>query len=641
MTRDAGSRTALRIFVSYSRADRARIVPLTQALEQAGHTVWWDQKIDGGSPFAKTIEQELENADVVLVAWSAAAVASDWVRDEAGHARDRRCLVAITLDGIEPPLGFRQYHAIGFAGWNGRADAPELHDLLRSAAAAGDGSAPVAFRSTLDRSGPSRRGMILGGGAAVVAVGAAGLMAWHPWQTAGTANSVAVLPFANLSGDPAQVYFSDGLAEEIRATLARNPALKVAAPTSAAEFRDRAADFRSIAKALDVAFVLEGSVRKGGDVARVVATLIDAHTGFTSWTQTFDRKLADILAVQSEIANTVEGALSARMGSDASAARGNGSTTNIVAYDAFLQGRALFDSDAGESSDQGALAKFDAAIAADPGYAAAYAARSHALAAIASQYGKGSELRVQYQAAIVAAKRATALAPNLAAAHLALGYATFTGLLDARAAQPSYDRAAALGQGDADVLVLVAFYQSKTGKFNDALRSVRRARTLDPLNPRTYRTECSILVASRRYSHAIAAGRRALAMSPKLSTVHSMLGAAYLGLGDVTRAKAEYVAEPGETLRLAGLAVCALRIGDVAAARTALAQIVTLGGDAAAYQQAQVLAQMGQRDDAIAALQRAYSASDGGLTSLRNDAMLDPLRRDPRFVRLLGELGMG
>ena len=640
MTVEADIRTARRIFVSYSRADRARIVPLTQALERAGHTVWWDQKIDGGSPFAQTIEQELENADAVLVAWSKAAVASDWVRDEGGHARDRHRLVAITLDGIEPPLGFRQYHAIDFASWNGRDDAPEFHDLLRSVAAAGDGSAPVALRAP-DRPGSSRRKAILGGGAALVAAGAAGLLAWRPWQTAGTANSVAVLPFATLSGDPAQAYFSDGLAEEIRAPLARNPALKVAAPTSAGEFRDRAADFRSIAKALDVAFVLEGSVRKGGDVARVVATLIDAHTGFTSWTQTFDRKLADILAVQSEIANTVEGALSARMGSGASAARGNGGTTNVAAYDAFLKGRALFDSDTGESSDRGALARFDAAIAADPGYAAAYAARSHALAAIASQYGKGSDLRVQYLAAIVAAKRATALAPNLAAAHLALGYATFTGLLDARAAKPSYDRAAALGQGDADVLVLVATYQSKTGQFDEALRSVRRARTLDPLNPRTYRTECSILIASRKYSQAIAAGRRALAMGPKLSTVHAMLGAAYLGLGDVARAKIEYAAEPVEMLRLAGLAVCAQRTGDIAAARAALAQIVASSGDAAAYQQAQVLAQMGRRDEAIAALQRAYTASDGGLTALRNDAMLDPLRRDPRFVRLLGELGMG
>lgn len=640
MTVEADIPPARRIFVSYSRADRARIVPLTQALERAGHTVWWDQKIDGGSSFAKTIEQELENADAVLVAWSKSSVASDWVRDEAGHARDRHRLVAISLDGIEPPLGFRQYHAIGFAGWNGRDDAPEFHDLLRSVAAAGDGSAPAAMRPA-DRSGSSRRKMILGGGAAVVAMGAVGLVAWRPWQATGTTNSVAVLPFSNLSGDPAQVYFSDGLAEEIRATLARNPALKVAAPTSAAEFRDRAADFRTIAKALDVAFVLQGSVRKGGDVARVVATLIDAHTGFTSWTQTFDRKLADILAVQSEIANTVEGALSARMGSGGSTARGNGGTTNIAAYDALLQGRALFYNDGGEASDREALAKFDAAIAADPGYAAAYAARSHALAANASQYGKGSGLRAQYEAAIVAAKRATALAPDLAVGHLALGYATFTGLFDARAAQPSYDRAAALGQGDADVLVLVAAFQSKTGRFNEALGSVRRARMLDPLNPRTYRTECGILVASRRYSLAIDAGRRALAMNPKLYTVHSMLGAAYLGLGKVAQAKAEFAAEPSEPLRLAGLGICAQRIGDGAAAQAALAQIVTSGGDAAAYQQAQLLAQMGRRDEAIAALQRAYSASDGGLTSLRNDAMLDPLRRDPRFVRLLGKLGMG
>lgn len=641
MNRDLDSPTVLRIFVSYSRADRGRIVPLTQALEQAGHTVWWDQKIDGGSPFAKTIEQELDNADVVLVAWSQTAVASDWVRDEAGHARDRGRLVAITLDGTEPPLGFRQYHAIGFANWAGRADAPEFTDLLRSITATGEGAAPVPFTTQVTPAKTSRRTLIAGGALAAVAAGAGGLFVWHPWQATRTANSIAVLPFVNLSGDPAQAYFSDGLAEEIRAALARNPALKVAAPTSSAELRTRNADVKAIAAALGVAYVLEGSVRKGGDVARVVATLIDAATGFTSWTQTFDRKFADILAVQGEIAGTVETALSARMGgTDPADGHGYGGTSNVAAYDAFLQGRALFDSDAGEASDRGALAKFDAAIAADPGYADAHAAQSRTLAAIASKDGKGSELRMQYQAAIAAGKRATALAPNLADGHLAVGFAIFAGLLDARAARPGYDRAAELGQGDADVLLLVALFQGKIGRYDQAIAMVRRAQALDPLNPRAYRAECSIRLMARQYKAAIPAGKHALELNPKLSGVHGMLGFVYLGLGDVARAKAEFIVEPSKYSHLVGLAICALRQGETRDSSSMFTDLISQFGDGSSYQQAQYLAQQGQRDRAIAALQRAYAASDAGLTLIKNDAMLDPLRRDRRFVQLLAEMGL-
>ena len=638
MTADADNPAALRIFVSYSRADRARIVPLTRALEQAGHTVWWDQKIDGGSPFAKTIEQELENADAVLVAWSQTAVASDWVRDEAGHSRDRGRLVAITLDGTEPPLGFRQYHAIGFAGWNGREDAPQFKDLLRSVAAAGDGSAPVALSPQAGAANPSRRVLITGGALAAVAAGTGALFVWHPWQATRTANSIAVLPFINLSGDPAQAYFSDGLAEEIRAALARNPVLKVAAPSSSAELRTRNADVKAIAAALGVAYVLDGSVRKGGDVARVVATLIDAATGFTTWTQTFDRTFADILAVQGEIANTVENALSTRVGSVG--VRGTGGTTHVAAYDAFLQGRALFDSDTGEVSDRGALAKFDAAIAADPGYAAAHAAQSRTLAAIAAQYGKGSELRMQYQAAIAAGKRATALAPNLADGHLAVGFAVFAGLLDARAARPGYDRAAELGQGDADVLLLVALFQGKIGRYDQAIAMVRRAQTLDPLNPRAYRAECSIRLMARQYKAAIPVGKHALELNPKLSGVHGMLGFVYLGLGDVARAKAEFLMEPGKYSHLVGLAICALRQGETGVSSSMFTELISQFGDGSSYQQAQYFAQQGQRDKAITALQRAYAASDAGLTLIKNDAMLDPLRRDPRFVQLLADLGL-
>lgn len=623
-----------RLFISYARADRARVAPLARALETAGHTVWWDTLIDGGTAFARTIETELDRADAVIVVWTRSSIESDWVRDEAGRGRDRRRLVPVTIGGVDPPLGFRQYHAIDLSRWDGRVEGAEFHALERGIHAV-RGIAPPEPRRAGRLHVPRRTMLMAGGGAAVLAA-AGGLALWRPWRGATPDNTVAVMPFKNLGGDPAQDYFSDGLAEEIRGTLAHNPALQIAAPTSTRALRDHGDDVRAIADQLGVAHVLLGSVRKAGDVVRVVASLVSAANGFTAWSQTFDRKLTDIFAVQSEIANTVARALSASVAAKSTAL---GGTDNIAAYDAFLQGRALFDSDGGEQSDRAALAKLDRAVAADPHYALAHALRSRVLAALASQYGRGNALRAQYDAAIAAARTAVALAPQLAAGHAALGFATFNGLLDARGARDAYDRAAQYGAGDADILVLVAFFRSKTGHPDDALTAIHRAQTLDPLNPRTWRAEGSILLAARHFAPAIVPLEKALGMNPGLSTAHSMIGTAHFALGDFSAAQAAFKAEPADSLRQAGLAICAFQTGDKAGAQRLLDRLTAENGDGAAYQQAQVLARMGRGNDAIDALLRGLAASDGGLTGLLGDVMLDPLRDDARFNRLLADIG--
>lgn len=623
-----------KVFISYARVDRARVARLADALTATGHEVWWDALIDGGSAFAKAIETQLESADAIIVAWSATSVDSDWVRDEAGRGRDRRRLVPVSVDGTLAPLGFRQYHTIDLGRWNGRADAAEFQSVERGIATVR--SAPLPVHAAAKAPVVSRRSAMLAGGGVAVAAVAAGLVVLKPWQATSAGNGVAVLPFKNLSGDPGQAYFSDGLAEEIRAALTRNAALKVAAPTSTNEFRDRGDDVRAIARSLGVAYVLEGSVRKAGDVVRIVSSLIDAGSGFTSWSLTFDRNLTDIFAVQSEIAAKVERALADKV---TPRPVSTGGTASVAAYEAYLQGRALFNADEGEASDRAALAKFDAAIAADPKYAAAYAARSRSLAGLASIYGKGNDLREQYDAAANSARKAVALAPNSAAAHAALGFVTFNGLLDARAAREPYARAAELGRGDADILVLVAFYASKTGRHDDALRAIHRAQSLDPLNARTYRAEGSILNAARRHAAAIAPARKALSMKPKLSNAHAIIGTAYYALGDVAAARAAFMAEPAAAIGLGGIAICANRARDKAGGQAALAKLVADYGDGAAYQQAQVFAQMPAVEPAIEALLRARASSDGGLTGIMGDVMLDPVRRDPRFVRLLTELG--
>ncbi len=630
------------LFVSYARADREKVRPLVDALIVAGYPLWWDALIAGGAAFATTIEGKLAAAEAVIVVWSANSVASDWVRDEAAHARDRKRLVPVTIDGAEPPLGFRQYHTIDLSRWNRRADAAEFASLEGGIAAAADAAVGLEYSAPVARTGVSRRALIVGGGGIAVVAAAAAVVTIKPWRQGVASNALAVLPFANLSGDRSQDYFSEGLCEEVRAALVRVAGLKVAAPTSSNEFRDHKEDAREIARKLGVGYLLDGNVRKSGNLVRIDVTLTDVAAGFASWSQSFDRKLDDIFALQSEIAVTVASALLSHVSTATGTAPGKapGGTTVVAAYDAFLRGRALFNGDAGESADRAALARFEEAISLDPAFAAAHAARSRSLAGIASLYAKADRIVETYGAAVAAAQRAVALAPDLAAAHLALGYATLNGFLDFRGSRTAYDRAFALGQGDADILLMYAYFTAKAGRGEDARRVIVHAEQLDPLNPRTFRADSAIELATGNYRSAVARAEQALAMNAKLSSAHSQIGFARLMLADAGAARAAFAAEPLPILRLAGQAIVEHKLGNLPAAEAALAELVTQHGDNASYQQAQVLAQWGRTEGAFAALERAYDIRDGGMASTLVDPMFEPLRNDARYNRLLGRMGL-
>jgi TolB-like protein/Tfp pilus assembly protein PilF len=627
----AKSKRAL-IFISYARTDRPRVAPIAAALLAQGYDVWWDAMIEGGAGFAKMIEAKLEAADAVIVCWSATSIVSDWVRDEAAHARDRKRLVPVSLDGTEAPLGFRQYHIVDLTKWQARADSAEMASVMAGISGV-QGAAPAPILATSKAGFDRRKALMLGGGA--VAVAAGGLVVFNPFKSGRLANSVAVLPFANLSGEKEQIYFSDGLSEEIRSALARNPALKVAAPTSANAFRDRATDAKAIGSKLGVAFLLEGSVRRAGDIVRIAAELVDTKSGFSKWSQSFDRQLTDVFAVQSEIARIVAEALAVRV---AIAKPGTGGTSNVAAYDAFLKGRALFNADGGEESDRAALAQFDAAIAADPNYADAHAARSRALVSIASQYTKETELRAVYDAGVSAAKRAVQIAPDLSATQLALAYALYTGQLNVKAARAPYDRAAKLGAGDADVLTLFAVYCSRNLRSNEAISAANRAMELDPLNSRTFRSAGLVQYAARHYSEAIALAKQSLSLNPTLRNANGHIGNASLNLNRLPDAQASFLVEKSDLLRLPGLAIVEHRMGNEKGAKAALAQLVSTLGDSAAYQQAQILAQWGDTPDALTMLDRARALGDSGLLIALMDPFLDPLRKEARFVQLLKEL---
>jgi TolB-like protein len=672
-----------RVFLSYAREDRPAAEPLIRALEAAGYDVWWDGLLIGGVAFARTTEDALETADAVVVLWSRQSRDSHWVRDEATRGRDRGCLVPVSLDGAEPPLGFRQFQVIDLRPWNGDPNAPEIRAIVRALEvvrqnapgagatgtvrrplAAGQASAsstpaPVAPVSAgaLAASSPrglTRRTALIGGGAALVAAVGAGVYAWQRRATprAAATNSLVVLPFKNLSGNPEQDYFSDGLSAEVRAALARNRALRVIAQVSSDALRQRNVDAVQMAAAVGVAYLLDGSVRLAGSTFRIVAELIDGTTGFSRWTETFDRPIDDVLAVQSEIASAVETALAATLAAPdgTTAAQGNGAagaarpqtpggTSDVVAFDAYLRGRALFDQADGEAGERAALAQFDAAIARDAKFAAARAARARSLTVIANQYAPASETRAMYAEALREAEAAVTLAPDFAGAHSTLAFTRFQGHLDVAGARAPYERSRELGAGDATVMGRYALYCALTGQADAALAAIQRATNLDPLNPLIHRAEGTVHYAARNYAAVDAPVRHAMTLNPKLAGAHAILGNAQLMLGRAKEARAEYLLERHDLVRLPGLAIVEQRLGDVTAALAALADLVRTIGDGALYQQAQVHAQWGEADASLALLERARAAGDSGLIYLRTDPLLDPVRTRPEFQRMLTRLG--
>ncbi|MFM5950363.1 MAG: TIR domain-containing protein [Novosphingobium sp.] len=633
------------VFLSYARADQKRALGIIAALEQSGLRVWWDGLLEGGDTFLPTTEAALESADAVVVLWSKTSVDSHWVRDEATRGRERGCLVPLSLDGSHAPLGFRQFQLIDLARWRGKPEAPEIQAAVRAVHAfAGQPHMPPMAPLA---NGPTRRGLLIGAGSAMAALGG-GYAIWRalaPGTARAAENTIAVIPFVNL-GKPDEAYFSAGLSEELRATLARNRMLRIAAPTSSAEFRDKDDDVLTIAKRLGVARVLRGSVRQAEGRVRVAVELLDGRDAGVDWSNQLDRQESDVLALQTEIAAVVSNALASAISAKALAEGRSGDlallggTRDAKAFDAFLRGKALADQSTDEATDRAALGHFDAAISRDGNYARALAARSKILAVIANETGQSGEIQSLYSRSIESAEAAIRTAPELAEAHTALGYALYNGRLDPKAARAPYDRSRELGAGDADVLRTFALYTAYTGRSAEAAEAIDAALSLDPLNAGAFRAAGYIAYARRDFDATIAQMRQALQLNPKLSAANSAIGSALFLQGKTSDAGTAFAAEPLELFRLQGQAMVSHAAGDQAAAQQALQQLSARFEGNSGYQQAQVLAQWGDRAGALDRLEQAATLRDAGLLLAATDPLLDPVRSDPRFGELLSRMGL-
>ena len=628
------------MFFSYSRGDRKAALGIIHALEQAGHSVWWDGLLEGGSRFHNATETALDHARAVVVLWSKTSVASHWVHDEATRGRDSGRLVPLSLDGTAPPLGFGQFQCIDLA--HGKRGEPTAMMLAAVSALVGKSASAVLPRPLWTPAAPrfGRRVVLAGGG--VLALAGVGAAAWNRgiFGSSASAHSVAVLPFANLSGDSEQRYFSDGLTSEIRAQLSRNALLQVVGSTSSEKFRDHPASGKDIARELGARFLLDGNVQKSSDQVKIAVDLTDGRTGISRWAQTFRRPLADVFAVQAEIAEAVARELSAAIdGPGAAGGKAVGGTVSVAAFDAFLRGKDLYDAGIDETSDRAALARFDEAIAADDRYAGAHAARSRALSVIGNLYAGHDERVTLYDSSVAAARRATVLAPQFAEGFSALGFSLASGKLDIRGARAAFDRSYALGPGDADILSRFATFRSSIRDDATARQVIVRALALDPLNPRAFRSSGDIAYRGGRYADAITAFARSRQLMSTLGGLSFSTGVAQLMIGQTDAAYRNFVAEKSTIRRIPGTAIIDFKRGSRAKAEADLAALIAEYGERSNYQYAQIYAQWGQTDKALAALHAAYLGHDSGMMAMYADPLLVPLRNTPEYSQLAKEMG--
>ena len=485
-----------------------------------------------------------------------------------------------------------------------------------------------------------RRPMLLGGAAlAIAAAGGVGWFAWDRYAAGSRETSIAVLPFANLSGDPARQYFADGMAEELRGALARIERLKVIGRTSSESVRN--VEARAAAKRLGVAHILLGSVRQSPTTIRVSSQLIDGSSGVELWSETYDRPLGDVLAIQSEIAQNVARALVVQLAPSDQAALNAGGTTSAAAYDLMLKALALdaaFDS---EEAQRKTVGYMDAAIALDPQYADAHAMRSLRLLQIASYFEDSiAASRALSEVAVQAARRAVALAPNLASGYSALGWA-LQFQLNFQEANRQLERAYQLGRGDARTIRIYATFLWRIGKLAQALRLAEESAALDPLHPRHRQMIAQMDVSAGRYEDAVRTARRTLQLAPTRIEARYLLAISLIQLGRTREAQAEVERlAKGSLRRLTAEAILHNRMGDKGSSDRAIAEIKDKHDDLANYELAEVYALRDEKDQAVAMLDAAWQMRDPDLARLAGDPLFQSLRGDARFQALLSRLDL-
>jgi serine/threonine-protein kinase len=443
--------------------------------------------------------------------------------------------------------------------------------------------------------------------------------------------SIAVLPFVNMSSDAEQDYFSDGISEELLNLLAKIPQFQVAGRTSSFAFKGKDDDLRTIGESLGVTTILEGSVRKGGERVRITAQLINVEDGFHLWSETYDRELTDIFAVQDEIASAVVDELKVTLLGNAFAKAEQSDAINTNAYNAYLQGL-FYLNKSGPSNRRIAMSHFEEAVAIEPEFASAWAGLSRASVQYSSQASKDVE------AALLrgreAADKALELDPGLPEAHIALGFIQYIYDWDWDAAEASYRRALGLRPGDVLARRNLARLVGDRGDIDKSLQMLRSIIEVDPLDENLQMAYAGRLFDQEEFEAGRSVVNRLLEQNPSLSFGPVFLAWFIMYEGRLEEALEHAKAEPVDFARWGTLAILHHRLGNEEASQEAQQQLLDVYGNLAAYQNAQIHAFRGEIDEAVRWLEMAYESRDPGLTSVKTDLAFIPLREHPGFIAL-------
>jgi adenylate cyclase len=565
------------VFVSYARFDEPQAEQVAKGLRSLGYEVWRDDELPAHRAYADVITERLKSAKAVVVLWSEEAAKSQWVRAEADVARSMGTLVQALLDGTMPPLPFNQIQCADLKDWGGGTDAAGWKKLAASVQA-------LAGRSAGETPRTNRK------------------------QT-----SICVLPFQNMSGDPEQEYFSDGISEDITTDLSKISALEVIARNTAFTFKGQAIDVCNVARKLRVSHVLEGSVRKAGGRVRVTAQLINGESGGHIWADRFDRDLTDIFAIQDEISQAIVGALKVKLLPEEKQAIENRGTSNADAYNLFLMARQYWiDGDFGESGRERRVIRIcDRVTQIDPDYAQAWALLGLAQANLRYAY-TGHE---DEDDGLAAANRALALNPTIAEAHLPR-----------------------------------AWHLAMLGRNKEAHSEIEMALKLNPESWEVNKEAARVYYRQGRIEDATRFLEKATALADTDFHSRGMLSALYLAQGNadgaracaaklIDQVEAALARNPDNGAALAYGVLSFAAVGNLDRAREWMERALLLDPDNMymRYNLAwPVLAFFEDRDQALELLEPALAKGGKTLISLASaDRNLDALRDDARFRQML------